>query len=586
MPTTATEAIVQTSTGSEPAATATGRKRLLGEILLERQHLTSDQLTEALFRQSATGQRLGALLVELGVVSERALAEALGEHFSLPVVDLRKHVPEAEALKKLTESAARSMGAVPLRIEAGVLEVAVTDPSEDLGRAIAKASGMPTRLVVAAGSDIVRAIDLNYRALTDIGRHVAAFTSADDTRRTDRRAGDRRAASPANPDAPVVQVVQLVLAQALRDRASDVHVESTDSKVRIRYRIDGVLHDVLSLPVEMGPAVASRIKVLAGMNIVERRRPQDGQMTVEIDRRSIDIRVATSGTVTGEKVVMRILDKSKPLFRVAELGMTADMQRRYMQLVSAPYGMVICAGPTGCGKTTSLYATLTELDSSERNIMTVEDPVEYRFPSINQIQINEQAGVSFAAGLKAILRQDPDIVLVGEARDEETARIAVQSALTGHFVLSSLHATDSTSALYRFLDMGIEPFLVSSAVTGVLSQRLVRRICDACRRPYQPSPEEMAFYFESGGQPPLGSFWRGEGCAFCAQTGYSERIGVYELMVMTPEMRQLIVERPSHHAIRDLAVRQGTRTLRTEATRLVAEGVTTIAEIVRSIYTL
>jgi type IV pilus assembly protein PilB len=576
---------VNTRAGGEPAATADGHKRLLGEILLERQHLTPEQLTAALFQQSATGQRLGALLVELGVVNERALAEALGEHFSLDVVDLSRQVPEADAVSKLSESAARSMSAVPVRVDAGVLEVAVADPSDELNRALAKAAGMPTRLVVAAGSDIVRAIDRNYRALTDIGRHVAAFTDADEPRRAERRLGDRRTAT-GNAEAPIVQVVTLVLAQALRDRASDVHLESTDTKVRVRYRIDGVLHDVLSLPVEMGPAIASRIKVLAGMNIVERRRPQDGQIAMDVDGRSVDIRVATSGTVTGEKVVMRILDKSKPLFRVAELGMTAETQSRYMQLVSAPYGMVVCAGPTSCGKTTSLYATLAELDSSERNIMTIEDPVEYRFPTINQIQINEQAGVNFAAGLKAILRQDPDVVLVGEARDEETARIAVQSALTGHFVLSSLHATDSTSALHRFLDMGIEPFLISSAVSGVLSQRLVRRICESCRRPHQPTAEELAFFHESGGAHPIGGFWRGEGCAFCSQTGYSERIGVYELMVMTAEMRQLIIERPSHHAIRDLAIAQGTRTLRTEATRLVAEGVTTIAETVRSIYTL
>lgn len=290
--------------------------------------------------------------------------------------------------------------------------------------------------------------------------------------------------------------------------------------------------------------------------------------------------------MTGEKVVLRLLDKSKPLFRIDQLGMTPETQARYSKLVNAPFGMVVCAGPTGCGKTTSLYATLSELDSAARNIMTIEDPVEYRFPTINQIQINEAAGVSFAAGLKAILRQDPDIVLVGEVRDPETARIAVQSALTGHFVLSSLHATDATSALQRFLDMQIEPFLIASAVSGVLSQRLVRRICDQCRRPYQPTPDELTFFAESGGVVPVRGFFSGEGCTFCADTGYSDRIGVYELLVMTPELRQLIVERPSHQAIRDLAIAQGTRTLRMEAARLVESGTTTIAEIIRSIYTL
>ncbi|HZG95013.1 MAG TPA: GspE/PulE family protein [Mycobacteriales bacterium] len=565
----------------EPSGDPAGSKRLLGEILLEREHLTAAQLSDALFQQRVSGKRLGALLVELGVVDERELADALAEHFSLPVVDLRKQAPEVAALAKLTESSARSLSALPLRIDEGELEIAVGDPSEQLTKDLGKASGMRVRLVVASASDIARAIDRNYKALADVSRHVSAFSQVDD-----RRRADRRISAPVNQEAPVVQVVNLVVTQALRDRASDIHIESSDTRVRVRFRIDGVLHEILSLPVEMGPAIASRIKVLAGMNIVERRRPQDGQLTMSVDGRSIDIRVATSGTVTGEKVVMRLLDKSKPLFRIDQLGMTAETQAKYAAMVSAPYGMVVCAGPTGCGKTTSLYATLSELDSAERNIMTIEDPVEYRFPTINQIQINEQAGVSFAAGLKAILRQDPDIVLVGEVRDPETARIAVQSALTGHFVLSSLHATDSTSALHRFLDMQIEPFLIASAVSGVLSQRLVRRICDQCRRSHQPTPEELTFYVESGGVTPIQGFFRGEGCTFCAETGYSDRIGVYELMVMSPEMRQLVVERPSHQAIRDLAVAQGTTTLRTEAARLVGDGVTTIAEIVRSIYTL
>ena len=576
-------AVSKQSAGKKAAAPArsAGGKKLLGEILLEGAHLTSDQLSEALFQQRVSGKRLGALLVELGVVDERTLAEALAEHFSLTVVDLRKQSPEPAALARLSETEARSLSALPVRLTEGQLEIAVADPGEELAKDLSKAAGMPVRLVVASASDIARAIDGNYRALADVSRHVSAFSQVDDRRRF-----ERRPTATLNGDAPVVQIVQLVITQALRDRASDVHIESSDTQVRVRYRIDGVLKEVLTLPVEMGPAVASRIKVLAGMNIVERRRPQDGQLTMDVDGRSIDIRVATSGTVTGEKVVLRLLDKSKPLFRIDQLGMTPATQARYAKVVQSPFGMVVCAGPTGCGKTTSLYATLSELDSAERNIMTIEDPVEYRFPTINQIQINEQAGVTFAAGLKAILRQDPDIVLVGEVRDQETARIAVQSALTGHFVLSSVHATDSTSALQRFLDMGIEPFLIASAVSGVLSQRLVRRTCEQCKRPYEPTSDELAFFADSGGTVPDRGFVAGEGCTFCADTGYSDRIGVYELLVMTPELRQLVVERPSHAAIRELAVSQGTRTLRAEAAHLVESGTTTIAEIIRSIYTL
>ena len=571
-----------TAAGTGPGLTHPGGKRLLGEILLERQHLTPEQLTEALLHQRESGKRLGAMLIELGLLDERSLAAALGEHFALPVVDLRTEAPDAAATARLSETAARSLAALPLRIDGSELVVAVADPSAELELAIAKAAGMPVRLVVASASDIARAMARSYRALAGIDRHVAAFSQAGGG----RPLGQRRVAATTSDAAPVVQIVDMIVAQALRDRASDVHIESTNDRVRVRYRIDGVLHEVLSLPHGMGPAIASRIKVLAGMNIVERRRPQDGQATMAVDGREIDLRIATTGTVTGEKVVLRLLDKTKPLFRIAELGMHKATEERFRAMANAPFGMLVAAGPTGSGKTTSLYATLSEVDQEARNIMTIEDPVEYRFPDINQIQINEQAGVTFAGGLRSILRQDPDVVLVGEIRDEETARIAVQAALTGHFVLSSLHATDAVSALYRFLDMGIESFLVASALSGVLSQRLVRRICDQCREPDRPTPQELAFYDQSGGVHPLRGFWRGAGCAFCAQTGYADRVGVYELLEMTPEMRQLIVERPSQRALRDLATLQGTRTLRSEGVRLVAEGTTTVAEIVRSIYTL
>jgi type IV pilus assembly protein PilB len=359
-----------------------------------------------------------------------------------------------------------------------------------------------------------------------------------------------------------------------------------DETVRVRYRIDGVLHDVLSLPAAMGTAAVSRLKVLAGMNIVERRRPQDGQIAMKIEGRDIDIRVASTGTIAGEKVVLRLLDKTKPQFRLSELGMPADTYAVFSDLVRSPFGMVICAGPTGSGKTTSLYATMTELNGPERNIMTIEDPVEYVFPAINQIQINEQAGITFASGLRSILRQDPDIILVGEMRDTETARIAVQSALTGHFVLSSLHATDATAALTRFLDMGIEPFVVSSAVLAVLSQRLVRRVCEQCRQPYLPTTDELTFFHESGGVEPAAGFFSGTGCTFCAETGYQDRVGVYELLRMTPAMKRLVAKQPSYDDVRELAAAQGTRTLREEAMRLVTQGVTTIAEVVRSIYLL
>jgi type IV pilus assembly protein PilB len=326
--------------------------------------------------------------------------------------------------------------------------------------------------------------------------------------------------------------------------------------------------------------------VLAGMNIVERRRSQDGQFTVAVEGRDVDVRVASTGTVAGEKIVLRLLDKTISTFRLSELGMDPETYDIYSAMVRAPFGMVICAGPTGSGKTTSLYATMGELNGTHLNIMTIEDPVEYVVPTINQIQINEQAGVTFASGLRSILRQDPDVILVGEIRDSETARIAAQSALTGHFVMSSLHATDSTSALLRFLDMEIEPYVVASAVAGVLSQRLLRKICEQCRRTYQPTVDELGYFIQAGGVIPYNGFFVGDGCTFCAQSGYLGRTGVYELLRMTPAMRALIVTGAGHDAVRELATDEGTRTLRQEGVRLVEHGVTTITEVVRGIYVL
>ena len=556
-------------------------KRMLGEILVEHGQVTPQQLSEALLQQRVSGKRLGALLVELGALDERVLADALGEHFALPVVDLRHTAPQPDAIARIAESSARSLNVLPLEIVDGRVVVAVADPLPALHTELQQLTKMPVTMVIAAATDIRRAIDRHYRALARIEEYVEAFQRSFVPR---QNSGGVSVVS--DDAAPVVQVVNLVVVQALRDRASDIHIEPMGETLRVRFRIDGVMHDVLALPALMGGAVISRIKVLAGMNIVERRRPQDGQLAMSVDSRDIDVRVATAGTVQGEKVVLRLLDKTKPLFRISELGMPEDTYKVYSQLVRSPFGMVICAGPTGSGKTTSLYATMSELNQSDRNIMTIEDPVEYIFPSINQIQINEQAGITFAGGLKAILRQDPDIVLVGEIRDQETARTAVQAALTGHFVLSSLHATDATAALLRFVDMGIEPFLITSSVVGVVSQRLIRMICGQCRKPYTPDADEMTFYEEAGGRTPVKGFWHGSGCTFCAGTGYQDRTGVYELLRLTPEMRKLLVQNPTHDEVRSLAMSQGMRTLRQEAIALVAQGGTTVAEVVRSIYTL
>jgi len=568
--------------GGQHLAGGSGNQRsLLGELLVGAQLITHDQLADALLQQSASGERIGTLLVELGAVGERDLAKALASQLLVPLVDLSQQTPAPEAIDVLPESVARSHLAVPLVLDDKGLTIAVSDPNPELAKVLANASGRVVRLVIAPRSDIQRAIDTAYRALGSIHEHVMAFEQTAEAPR--RVAADTAVQLALADNAPVVQVVNLLITQAMRDRASDIHLEPQDQRLRVRFRIDGALHDAVELPIGMAPALVSRLKIMAEMNIVERRRPQDGQITMTVDGREIDIRVSTVATIWGESCVLRLLDKSRSLFRMGDLGMPLETHEIFTRLIRAPFGMVLCAGPTGSGKTTTLYAALSEIDDPSRNIMTIEDPVEYVFPTINQIQTNEQAGISFANGLRSILRQDPDVILVGEIRDVETARIAVQSALTGHFVLSSLHATDSSAALHRFLDMGIESFLVASSVVAVVSQRLVRRICLTCKAPYQPKDEELAFYEESGGRP-KNAFFRGEGCNFCADTGYRDRIGVYELMRITPEIKRLIVGWATQEELQRMAVTQGMRTLRDEAIRLVDDDVTTISEVVRSIY--
>ncbi len=551
----------------------------LGELLVQAGAISATQLQEVLLQQSVSGKRVGALLEELGLINERTLTVMLSKQLGLPLADLRSLRPDSTVLARIPEAKARSLVVMPARQTPAGLEVIVADPRPGLADELTRIVGAPVVLTLAPPPDVLRAIDRSYRAVVDVDREIESFLATDVARQVEApttRAG--------RDDAPVVRVVNMIITQALRDRASDVHIEPKEDRVRVRFRIDGALHDIVSLPASMAAALISRLKIMAEMNIVERQRSQDGQISIQIDGRDVDIRVATTATIFGEKAVLRLLDKSRQLLLLEELGMPEDVRNIYREIARSPFGMVICAGPTGSGKTTTLYGTLTEVNNSERNIMTIEDPVEYVFPSINQIQIREQAGVNFAGGLKAILRQDPDVILVGEIRDVETARIAVQSALTGHLVLSSLHATDSVGALQRFLDMGLESFLIASSVIAVISQRLVRRICDSCMEPYEPPVEERVFYRQGGGDKK--EFWHGAGCNMCAHTGYRDRIGVFELLPVTDAIKTLIVQGASHDELRATALREGMRPLGAHALLLVEQDITTISEVMRSIYTL
>lgn len=577
----ATQAPLTTATESVATESVATAGKRLGELLLQRGLLDQARLDEVLLQQHASDKPLGALLLELGLLDERQLAEAMSIQSGLPLVDLGRLEPKPEIVGLLTEAMARQAPAIALRLVGDAVEVAVADPfDEALAGQIRAAVNKPVKLFLAPASDIRRTIDTSYRALSGMERHVAAFESAAALRRVE--GPDQTVLA---GEAPVVQAVNLMVTQALRDRASDIHIEPQGDRLRVRYRIDGALHDALALPSNMAAAIVSRVKVIADMDIVDRRRAHDGQFATEIDGRPVDVRVATAPTIWGEKAVLRLLDRGRLLFRLDELGMSPTTHELYSRLIASPIGMVISAGPTGSGKTTTLYATLSEINSIERNITTIEDPVEYVFGSINQIQINPQAGITFAGGLRAILRQDPDVILVGEVRDAETAQIAVQSALTGHLVLSSLHAVDAASALHRLLEMGIESYLVASSVIGVVSQRLLRRICDNCRAPYEPSVDELALYEKYGG-PPKTEFTHGEGCNFCSQTGYQSRVGVFELMPVTDSVKEILVRKGAQRELRDVAVAEGMRTIADEAARLVANDVTLISEISRAVYSL
>jgi general secretion pathway protein E len=364
-----------------------------------------------------------------------------------------------------------------------------------------------------------------------------------------------------------------------------VHIEPREERLQIRYRIDGILHDMFSLPLSTHTPLVSRVKILADMNIAEQRRPQDGQFSIKVGDRDVDIRAATLETACGERVSLRILDKSLSLFTLPELGLLPETLRKYQALLKSPFGMLLVGGPTGSGKTTTLYASISQLGKSERNILTIEDPIEYRFIDINQTQVNPKAGMTFASGLRAIMRHDPDIILVGEIRDKDTATTAVQAALTGHLMLSSIHANDAVSVLFRLLDLGIEPYLISSTLIGIVAQRMIRRICTHCHAPYQPSAEEQIAYEEEMKQLPT-TFYGGAGCNLCANTGYRGRTGLFELMLMSEGIRRMLLSNASAGDIRTQALKEGMITMKRDGMMKVKEGITSVSEVLRSVFSI
>jgi type IV pilus assembly protein PilB len=554
----------------------------LGQLLIAEGLITEEQLTRALEVQRTTPGPLGTLLVNQGVLPEDKLTGILSVHLEVPIADLKHGEVDSDVARLVPHEFARRNHVLPLRRENGHLEVAMSDPTNlPLMNDLRLITGLPISPLIAGRADILNNLT---RVHSMTPRLNEAARSLDQSRpRLDLNRAITVELGTVTSASPAVEIVNLLITQGLRDRASDIHIEPQKEFLRIRFRIDGVLQDMAHLPSATGAALASRIKIMAGMNIVERRRAQDGQISVSVDGRELDVRVATIETVWGEKLVMRLLDRSRSLITLPQLGFSHKAYTEYHRMLHSPYGMMIVSGPTGSGKTTTLYASIHELDQQVRNIMTIEDPVEYVFDNINQSQINKLADISFANGLRAILRQDPDIILVGEIRDRETAEIAVQSALTGHLVLSSLHATDAVGALLRFTDMGIEGFLIASSVIAIVAQRLVRKICDGCRMPYAPGPEEFEFA-TSVGVPPPPYVYRGQGCSRCNMTGYYDRIGVFEVLTMSDEVKRLVIAKASHQQIVDAAVAGGMVPLRADAWMKVAAGVTTVSEVLRSVY--
>jgi type IV pilus assembly protein PilB len=553
------------------------QEKRLGELFLEHGLLTAEQLESALAEQRQQRRPLGQVLLARGLVDEKALAGVLSLHFNVPQIDFTRARIEKEALELIPESYAREHTILPIKIEKDELELATVDPGDlALFAELKVLTRKRIKPVLGVKSEIDLAITQAYRLRTGVDRHVRSFKETLQPIAPTRRLAEVR------QDAPVVQIVDLIIAQGVEERASDIHIEPQQDHLRVRFRIDGVLHDATKLPATLAAPIASRVKLLANLDIVDRRHSQDGQIQTTVDGHPLDIRVGTIETIWGEKVVLRLLERSRSILRLDTLGFSPATLQTFRGLVQSPYGMLLVTGPTGSGKTTTLYAALNELNRVEQNVMTIEDPVEYTFEGVNQIQINRLAGITFANGLRAILRQDPDAILVGEIRDKETAEISVQSALTGHLVLSSLHATDAIGAIYRFLEMGIESFMVTSAVIGVLAQRLVRRICPECAAVYEPGPEELEFYRSVGGHGM--AFKRGAGCAYCAHTGFRGRLGVFEVLRISDAIKRLLVKDAPPEALRERAIMEGMTTLRSAGLAKVDEGLTTVAEVMRSVH--
>jgi type IV pilus assembly protein PilB len=574
---------------------AVPKKRQLGEIFLESGLVTQEQLQGALERQrqSKTHVTIGDVLVSMGHITEKDRIRCQAEQWGVPFVDLADFTPDPDLIRLISQEMARRLKCIPIARSEGRLTLAMTNPLDiyaiDEVRLI---TGMDVEAVISTAEEISNAIVVAYQAENDVSDAVAVAikdlseendvaVTLNEQKETDEVNIDDLKASAS--DAPIIRMANLLITQAIQEKASDIHVEPFKDTVRVRYRVDGIMTEAMRLPKNVQASLTSRLKIMAEMDIAEKRAPQDGRISLIIDGREYDFRVSTLPSAFGEKVVMRILDKSSINIGLNKLGLLPDTLERFESVISQSYGIILVTGPTGSGKSTTLYSVLNKLNSGEKNIITIEDPVEYNVNGITQAQVNVRAGLTFASGLRTMLRQDPDIIMVGEIRDGETALIAVEAALTGHLVLSTLHTNDAPGSITRLIDMGIESFLISSSIAGVIAQRLLRTICPKCKEAYRPSAQALKNLEMEERSDVM--FYRGQGCAFCRGTGYKGRVGVYELMTVNAEIRELILKKASSAQLKDAAIRNGMRTLKEDAMEKVLLGITTVEETLRVLYT-
>lgn len=554
------------------------RKRL-GDILQERGLISQEELAAALEEQRRSGDRLGESLVKLGFVTADQVADALSEHLRIERVDFARRYLAPEIVELVPASVITSKYVLPLEVEDGFLVVAMADPMDiNVIDDLQRLTGKIIRPLVATEEEIIEAFQ-RTRNIAQSARELLndyEQEEGEEEEQTQQYLGD----------APGVRLANLILEQAIMQKASDIHLEPLEGRMKVRYRIDGLLRDIMEIPRHLQGDVNSRIKVMAGLDITERRKPQDGRIQLSFNGTEVDLRISTLPTVYGEKIVARVLHRANHLMDLDEFGFSPADLEKMESMLRLNQGLILVTGPTGSGKTTTLYAFLNRLNSPEKNIVTVEDPVEYRLDGVNHVQVNPKVGLTFATGLRTVLRQDPDVIMVGEIRDEETGEIAVRSALTGHLVLSTLHTNSAVATVSRLINMGLEPYILSSTIIGIVAQRLVRRICFDCREEVELTDPLMIRYIRSLGLEPPRVVYQGKGCPLCGGTGYRGRTAIGEVLVFNREMRQAVDRRAGEDELLDIALRSGMTTLQRAAVAKLAQGITTAEEIIRTVYSV